>query len=138
MNDNHTLSFLGRTLTPNDSKAMRRLGLEWTAVEIREGGKRPDWTIPLAILSAIFPAPMNPNLYASIEMGRTSIDSDQKLFSGHRLRLSKSTVTAQPRNPILKDTNSLFFLFFVWIFLFSLYFCICYFIWWVFSVKLHF
>ena len=65
--------------------------------------------MPLAILSAIFPAPMNPNLYASIEMGRTSIDSDQKLFPGHRLRLSKSTVTAQPRNPILKDPNSLFF-----------------------------
>lgn len=59
-------------MTPKDSKALRRTGLEWD-VRIREGGKTPDRTTPLAMLSAIFPAPINPSLYVSLGMGAISI-----------------------------------------------------------------
>lgn len=68
----YTSSFLGRTLTPKDSKTWRRRGLEWDVV-IREADKTPDRTTPLAMLSAIFPAPINPSLYASAWMGKTSM-----------------------------------------------------------------
>lgn len=68
-----TSSLLEKTLTPKDSKTWRRFRFEWTAVEIRFGGSIPEATTPLAILSAIFPAPMNPTLKLSAEIGSVSI-----------------------------------------------------------------
>lgn len=69
---NDTSSIRERTETPKDSKASRRRGLE-CAVLIREGGMRPDWTTPLAMFSAILPAPMKPSLYVSLGTGNASI-----------------------------------------------------------------
>jgi hypothetical protein len=67
-----TSSLRGRTVTPKDWKALRRSALEWD-VRIREGGNTPDRTTPLAMLSANFPAPINPSLYVSLGMGAISI-----------------------------------------------------------------
>lgn len=59
---NNTSSFEERTVMPMDSKAVRRAGLEWMAVLMREGDKTPERTAPLAMLSAILPAPMKPSV----------------------------------------------------------------------------
>ena len=75
---NRTSSFLGRTVTPKDSKAWTRAGLECD-VAMREGGKRRERTTPLAMLSAIFPAPMNPRRYVSAAMGMASIGGDEPI-----------------------------------------------------------
>ncbi|PQQ04463.1 hypothetical protein Pyn_21921 [Prunus yedoensis var. nudiflora] len=63
---------LWRSSTPKDSKAWRRMGLAWN-VEMRFGGRTPDRTMPLAMLSAILPAPMNPSLNVYVGMGDASI-----------------------------------------------------------------
>lgn len=65
-----TLVLLSNTVTPIDSKAVRRADPEW-AVRIREAGNIPDLTTPLAMLSAIFPAPIKPTLYESVGIGHT-------------------------------------------------------------------
>lgn len=65
-----TSLFWRRTLTPKDSKASLRADPRW-AVRILEAGNTPELTMPLAILSAILPAPMNPKLYVSFGMGTT-------------------------------------------------------------------
>ncbi|KAM1333197.1 hypothetical protein EV1_009222 [Malus domestica] len=67
-----TSSFSERRWTPKDSKAWRRLGSGWK-VEMRLGGRTPDRTIPLAMLSAILPAPINPSLYVSVGIGSASM-----------------------------------------------------------------
>lgn len=65
-----TWVLLSNTVTPIDSKAVRRADPEW-AVRIREAGNIPDLTTPLAMLSAIFPAPIKPTLYESVGIGQT-------------------------------------------------------------------
>lgn len=63
-----TWSLWSTTVTPKDWKAVRRAEPRW-AVRILAAGRRPDWTTPLAILSAILPAPMKPSFHVSVGIG---------------------------------------------------------------------